>query len=72
MRADTFMDEMKEYVRDLVRSNSSAPEDKVSMFSQRTSLGKCPRCGSDVYEGKKSYFCGNRDCSFSLFKENRF
>lgn len=72
MSADTFMDEMKEYVRDLVRSNSSAPEDKVSMFSQRTSLGKCPRCGSDVYEGKKSYFCGNRDCSFSLFKENRF
>ena len=72
MSADTFMDEMKEYVRDLVRSNSSAPEDKVSMFSQRTSLGKCPRCGSDVYEGKKSYFCGNRDCSFSLFKENKF
>ena len=73
MKSEEFMNELAIYITELVNANSAPPEDKVSMFRpERVSLGKCPRCGSDVFEGKKSYFCGNRDCSFSLYKENRF
>ena len=26
-------------------------------------IGKCPVCGSDVYEGKTNYYCSDRSCS---------
>ena len=39
--------------------------------AEKTSLGKCPICGADVYDGKKSYYCGNykAECRFSIWKE---
>jgi len=40
---------------------------------QQSALGKCPKCGKDVYTGSKGYFCsGYKDeppCSFILWKE---
>lgn len=41
-------------------------------FYQREEIGTCPICGSPVYEGKKSFYCSDRECSFALWKENRF
>ena len=35
-------------------------------------IGKCPVCGSDVYEGKTNYYCSDRSCQFALWKSNRF
>ena len=35
-------------------------------------VGTCPRCGGTVYEGKKGFFCDNRDCAFALWKDNKF
>ena len=39
-------------------------------------LGKCPRCGKNVYESEKSFYCeGVRDeskCTFSIFKDDKF
>ncbi|MCM1221259.1 MAG: DNA topoisomerase 3 [Lachnospiraceae bacterium] len=39
-------------------------------------IGKCPRCGKPVYEGKKSFYCsGYREeppCGFALWKENPY
>ena len=35
-------------------------------------LFRSPRCGAPVFEGKKGFFCGNRECSFALWKDNRF
>ena len=40
--------------------------------SQRQSPGKCPVCGSPVYEGQKNFYCSDRSCRFTLWKENRF
>ena len=44
--------------------------------SGRMVVGKCPRCGKNVVEGKKSFFCeGYYDappCGFALWKNNRF
>ena len=38
----------------------------------REVIGKCPVCGSDVYEGKSNYYCSDRSCPFALWKSNRF
>lgn len=35
-------------------------------------IGKCPRCGSNVIERKKGYFCEKNDCNFALWKDNLF
>ena len=47
----------------------------LSQASRRV-IGKCPRCGRDVVEGKKSFFCEAwRDtppCGFALWKNDRF
>ena len=43
------------------------------LFSDSSSIvGKCPRCGFPVIERQKGFFCSNRDCSFALWKQNRF
>lgn len=66
-----------EMLRELVRSyaNVSVASSALSR-SGRTVVGKCPRCGKDVVEGKKSFFCeGYYDtppCDFALWKNNRF
>lgn len=41
-------------------------------FRDRESIGTCPVCGALVYEGKKNFYCGNRDCDFVLWKESRY
>lgn len=66
-----------EMLRGLVRScaNVSVASPALSR-SGRTVVGKCPRCGKDVVEGKKSFFCeGYYDkppCGFALWKNDRF
>ncbi len=39
-------------------------------------IGKCPKCGKNVYESEKSFYCeGFKDeqkCNFSIFKNNKF
>lgn len=40
--------------------------------SDRETIGKCSRCGGAVTEGKKGFFCENRDCRFALWKDSRF
>ena len=34
-------------------------------------IGKCPRCGGPVYEGQKNFYCSDRGCKFSIWKESR-
>lgn len=41
-------------------------------FHQKENIGICPVCGAAVYEGKKSFYCSGKDCSFALWKENRY
>ncbi|MGO1820209.1 MAG: DNA topoisomerase, partial [Senegalia sp. (in: firmicutes)] len=68
-----FIREIESMMKNLVKMYSQISEEsKVKFKNNKESLGKCPRCKSDVFEGKKNYYCSNRDCRFSLFKEDRF
>lgn len=74
---DNFMAGIVDMVRGLVRSYQNVPM-APSTLSQtgRAAIGKCPRCGKNVVEGKKSFFCeGYHDtppCGFALWKNDRF
>lgn len=39
--------------------------------AEKISLGKCPKCGGDVYESAKNYYCSNK-CGFAIWKEDKF
>lgn len=48
-------------------------EEELQRFQEdKEVIGKCPVCGSDVYENSRNFYCRKRECSFVLWKENRF
>ncbi len=40
--------------------------------TEKAVIGKCPRCGGNVREGRKNYYCENKDCAFVMWKNDRF
>ena len=75
--AEAFMEGIKDMSRALVREHTAPEERFAGLFpaakgNGREAVGTCPRCGAAVYEGKKGFFCDNRDCAFALWKDNKF
>ena len=70
--ADSFMKKIEALTKELIK-NADAEKVKAELFKQEKNvIGLCPRCKSPVYEGKKNYYCSNRDCLFSMWKNDRF
>lgn len=70
---DIFMRGIESMAQELVKAYPVLSGENGGLFkTEKTALGKCPRCGSDVYEGKKNYYCGDKDCSFVMWKNDRF
>lgn len=77
LAADSFMERIADMSRTLVKEHTAPEERFAGLFPDakrngREAVGACPRCGGAVYEGKKGFFCDNRDCSFALWKDNKF
>lgn len=66
------MDGIAGMLRELVKTYAPVKGAEVLFPSGREIVGKCPRCGSDVTESKKGFFCENNDCRFGLWKDNKF
>ena len=70
---DEFLSGIEAMARELVKSYPFLSDnDKERFKTEKPEIGKCPRCGSPVHEGKKNYYCSNRDCSFVMWKNDRF
>lgn len=68
-----FMRDIEGMAKGLCVNFSRAADDKKPLFKQEKEVvGICPRCGTPVYEGKKNFYCSNRDCSFTMWKNDRF
>lgn len=70
--ADAFMAEISLMVNELVKTYSVIKGAEVLFPSGRDVVGKCPRCGGDVTESKKGFFCETNDCHFGLWRDNKF
>ena len=57
-------------LQELLKNNGIIIENGPDVYKRQ--VGTCPRCGGTVYEGKKGFFCDNRDCAFALWKDNKF
>lgn len=69
---EQFMTGIKGMISMMLNGCDQIPEEDTYRFQQRESIGVCPVCGSLVYEGQKNFYCSNRECSFVLWKENRY
>ena len=70
---DEFLSGTEAMARELVKAYPFLSDaDKERFKEEKPEIGKCPRCGSPVYEGKKNYYCSNRDCAFTMWKNDRF
>jgi DNA topoisomerase-3 len=72
-----FMDGIADMTRKLVTNHFAPIPEYTTLFTPmsvpaRDVIGVCPRCGGDVAERDKGFFCSNRACKFALWKDNRF
>lgn len=73
IKEDEFMEGIVSMVQDILSVCREIPAEERNRFqTAREVIGKCPVCGSDIYEGKTNYYCSNRSCPFALWKSNYF
>ncbi len=75
-----FIVDIKKYVAEIVREGKITSAANVN-FQQEgrkggvEAVGVCPRCGREILEGKKKFFCAGYknypSCNFSLWKEDK-
>lgn len=74
--SSAFMSAIADMVSLLVEKYKALPDSERQLFgvnrTGREIIGKCPHCGSLVYEGKSSFYCSNHDCDFKLWKESNW
>lgn len=73
--ADEFLNGITELMQELVARYQGISEEKKNQFqgkAKREVIGKCPRCGADVREGKVNFYCSDRNCAFTLWKNDKF
>ena len=70
---DRFMTGIAEMTQGLVKTYPFLSDKEKERFKEeKPVIGKCPRCGANVHESKKNYYCSNRDCAFTMWKNDRF
>lgn len=73
--ADEFLNGITELMQELVARYQGISEEKKNQFQGKAKgevIGKCPRCGADVREGKVNFYCSDRKCAFTLWKNDKF
>lgn len=70
---NSFIRNIEVMAAGLVKDYAAVPEEKKKLFApEKREIGKCSRCGFPVYEGKMNFYCSNRNCQFSMWKNDRF
>ena len=75
---EQFMQDIRQLVVQTVSENNSL--ENVQAVSRKGTLrrvvGKCPKCGQNVIESDKSFYCDGfrmeHKCNFSLWKNNKY
>jgi DNA topoisomerase-3 len=76
LSVDDFMVSINRFIGDIVKTHTAPSDEHKALFpSNRQSdevIGICPRCGNNVTERQKGFFCENKACKFGLFRDNKF
>ena len=73
-KAEDFINSISIFTGNLINGNKQASSEAAGKFAEsfvKEEIGKCPRCGSPVYEGQKSFYCSGKKCKFFIVKDNK-
>lgn len=61
-------------LRGIIESAKAVNVEKVEVKkAEKEIIGKCPKCGKNIYESEKLFYCeGFKECTFKIFKNNKF
>ena len=69
---EDFMAGISAMLRELVGTYQVIKGTEYLFSPPREVVGKCPRCGGDVAELQKGFFCQNEVCKFAIWKNNKW
>ena len=69
---EDFMGGICAMLRELVGTYQVIKGTEYLFTPPREVVGKCPRCGGDVAELQKGFFCQNDSCKFAIWKNNKW
>lgn len=69
LSSDDFISEIVSMLENTMASYQSVRGSEILFPSGKEPVGKCPRCGNDVTESQKGFFCENRGCRFVLWHD---
>ena len=69
---EDFMAGISAMLQELVRTYQVIKGTEYLFTPPRVVVGKCPRCGGDVAELQKGFFCQNEGCKFAIWKNNKW
>lgn len=69
---EEFLDDIFTMLSEIVQNYKVIQGAEVLFPSGRDVIGRCPRCGSEVTESKKGFFCENTQCRFGMWRDNKF
>ena len=72
LNTDEFLSDIADMLSDLTKNYHAVQGAEVLFPSGRDVIGRGPRCGSEVTESKKGFFCENTQCRFGMWRDNKF
>ena len=69
---EDFMAGISAMLRDLVGTYQVIKGTEYLFSPPREVVGRCPRCGGEVAEMQKGFFCQNETCRFAIWKNNKW
>ena len=69
---EEFLAGISTMLKDLVGTYQVIKGTEYLFTPPREVVGKCPRCGGEVAELQKGFFCQSKECRFAIWKNNKW
>ena len=69
---EDFMAEITAMLKELVGTYQVIKGSEYLFAPPREVVGKCPRCGGEIAEMQKGFFCQDKSCNFAIWKNNKW
>ena len=69
---EDFMAEITAMLKELVGTYQVIKGSEYLFAPPREVMGKCPRCGGEIVEMQKGFFCQDQSCKFAIWKNNNW
>ena len=69
---EDFMSGISAMLQELVGTYQVIKGTEYLFTPPREVVGKCPRCGGEVAEMQKSFFCQDKSCNFAIWKNSKW